>query len=451
MPQLYDHRGAPINTSSLSREHADPEDDWLRPVTDSVASTLTPERLAALMLAADEGDVDAYLTLAEEMEEREPQYRSTLSQRKFAVCSSQVVVEAASDDPEDVRRADAVRELTRQDAFGVLLLHMQDAIGKCYSITEILWDTDGPDGLWWPRDYRWRDPRWYRLDARTLCALRLRDASTDGVPLPPAKYVVHNPQLKSGLPARGGLARIVSIAYAAKRFSAPHLVRFLEVMGIPARVGKYPREGYSASDKRELLRNLRRLGSDATAIVPEGVTVDLLEAKGRGGPAEFVTALNWWDQQISKAVVGQTMTTDSGSSKSQSETHYAVRLDFTQHDNRQTSATLNRDLVRPFIDLNFGPRERYPRILLHVEQAEDTVAFATAVSQLVDRGLRVDQREVRRRLGLSEPEEGAELLSSGVGRGPHGAATADDEEPEPPTDPVEEPEDEREEDEDEAA
>ncbi|MEQ9080817.1 MAG: DUF935 family protein [Sandaracinaceae bacterium] len=441
MPLLYDHRNQPINEGTLSREHADPEDDWLRPVTDSVADTLTPERLAALMRAADEGDVDSYLTLAEEMEEREPQYRSTLSQRKFAVCSSQIVVEAASDDAGDVERADAVRELSRQDAFHQLLLHMQDALGKCYSITEILWNTDGPGRMWWPGDYRWRDPRWYRLDSRTLCALRLQDANLEGTELPPAKYVVHHPHLKSGLPARGGLARIVAIAYAAKRFSAPHLVRFLEVMGIPARIGKYPKDGYTTADKRDLLRNLRRLGSDASAIVPEGVTVELLEARGRGGPAEFVTALNFWDSQISKAVVGQTMTTDAGSSKSQSETHYAVRLDFTQHDNRQTSATLNRDLVRPFIDLNFGPQERYPRILLHVEQAEDTVAFATAVSQLVDRGLRVDQREVRRRLGLSEPEEGAELLASGVGRGPHGAdeGAEGEPDPQPPIDPTEEP------------
>lgn len=432
MTTLYDAHGREIRDSELLKEHADPDDQWRYPITDTVASTLTPERLAALMMAADDGDVNAYLTLAEEMEEREPQYRSTLSQRKFAVCSSQVVVEAASDSAEHRAHADAVRELTRTDPFGRLLFHMQDAIGKCYSIVEQLWDTDGPGGMWWPRDYRWREPRWYKLDHKTLSALRLEDGSMEGRDLPPAKYVIHHPLLKSGLPARGGLARLVAIAYMAKRFSAPQLVRFMEVMGIPARIGKYP-SGTAKADRVELLRQLRRMGSDAAAVVPEGVNVHLLEARGRGGPAEMVSALNWWDSQISKAVVGQTMTTDSGSSRAQSKTHYSVRVDFTQHDNRQTSGTINRDVVRPFVNLNFGPQERYPRVMLQVEEAEDLRAFATSIAQLVDRGLEVDQREIRLRLGVSDPEEGATLLRPATGGAGAGGGD-EDPDPEPEND-----------------
>lgn len=416
MALLFDHRGQPVSTADLRREIADPETNTrLTPITDSVASTLTPERLATLMRAADEGDVCAYLTLAEEMEEREPQYRATLSQRKMASASSEAIVEAASDEAIDIEIADGVRELVRDDAFARLRWHMLDALGKCYSITEILWDTDGPNGWWWPRDYRWRDPRWFRLDTRTLSALRLEDGSSEGQPLAPFKFVVHQPMLKSGLPARGGLARVAAIAYAAKRFSAPQLVRFLEVMGIPARYAQYP-QGYSDAQRADLLRQVRRLGADAAAVIPEGVELVLLESKGsRGGPADIVTALEYWDRQISKAVVGQTMTTDDGSSKAQSQTHYSVRVDFTQHDNGQSGSTINRDLVRAFVQLNWGPRPRYPRVLIRVEEREDLVAFANAVTPFVDRGLEVDQRQIRNRLGLAEPEEGAPLLRASGG------------------------------------
>lgn len=436
MALLYDSRGRELDLAALRKEHADAErNNRLQPATESVASTLTPERLATLIRAADEGDLDAYLTLAEEMEEREPQYRSTLSQRKFAVCSSEVVVKPASSSAEDVRLADEVRELVEEDAFQRFVFHLQDALGKCYSIVELIWDTEREDGRWWIEDYRWRDPHWYRLDTRTLSALRLEDGSADGEPLPPYKYAVHHPLLKSGLPARGGLARLVAIAYVAKRYTTPQLVRFLEVMGIPARIARY--EGLNEAERNDLLRQLRKLGTDAAAIIPKSVDIELLESKGRGGPAEFVTALNWWDAQISKAVVGQTMTTDAGASRSQSDTHYSVRIDFTQHDNRQTSATINRDVVVPFILLNHGPQKRYPKVLLRCEEAEDVAAWSTAVTQFVDRGLAVDQREVRAKLGLSEPKEGAPLLEPGVGAGPQGPKDKGAEDPSPePEDPA---------------
>lgn len=419
MTTLYDHRGRPIS-ADLKREHAGPDERWRVPITETIASTLTPERLATLMRDADAGDLHAYLTLAEEMEEREPQYRAALSQRKMASTSSDVIVEAASDDPIDVEIADAVRELVHADAFARLRWHMLDAIGKCYSVVEILWDTDGPGGMWWPRDYRWRDPRWFKLDHRTLSALRISDASPEGKPLPQGKFVVHEPMLKSGLPGRGGLARVVAIAYAAKRFAAPQLVRFLEVMGIPARLARYPAH-YTDRDRATLLRELRRLGADAAAVIPSDAQIELLEQRGsRGGPSDIVAALEYWDRQISKAVLGQTMTTDDGSSRAQADVHYSVRVDIVQHDNAACAATINRDLIRPFVELNWGRRPKLPRILIRFEEKEDLVAFANSVIPFIDRGLEVDQREIRERLGLSEPEAGAPLLrpSGGASRPP---------------------------------
>ena len=52
--------------------------------------------------------------------------------------------------------------------------------------------------------------------------------------------------------------------------------------------------------------------------------------------------------------------------------HDEVRGDILRSDARQLADTLNRDLVRPFIDLNHGPRERdkYPRLLLPVAARE---------------------------------------------------------------------------------
>nr|WP_284521082.1 DUF935 family protein [Shigella boydii] len=47
------------------------------------------------------------------------------------------------------------------------------------------------------------------------------------------------------------------------------------------------------------------------------------------------------DAQISKAVLGQTMTTDNGSSRSQADVHNQVRMDIVRWDARQLANTLN--------------------------------------------------------------------------------------------------------------
>ncbi|MFP3490946.1 DUF935 family protein, partial [Staphylococcus sp. SIMBA_130] len=77
---------------------------------------------------AENNDGHDYLTLAEEMEEREPHYASVLGTRKRAVSGLDVVVESASDDPADVRLADAVRDLVRDAVFGDLIEDLLDAL-----------------------------------------------------------------------------------------------------------------------------------------------------------------------------------------------------------------------------------------------------------------------------------------------------------------------------------
>ena len=53
------------------------------------------------------------------------------------------------------------------------------------------------------------------------------------------------------------------------------------------------------------------------------------------------------DEQISKAVLGQTLTSDSGGgSYAQSKTHNEVRHDLTVADCKALASTLRRDLIR---------------------------------------------------------------------------------------------------------
>lgn len=410
--RLLDQFGRPIQYDALTEELAAPRLASIRSIWHpSVANHLTPGRLAGVLQAAADGEARDYLTLAEEMEERDLHYASVLGTRKLAVAGLDVRVEAISDDAADVRHADALRELVQAPEFGELLAHLVDALGKGYAVGEILWDRSGK--TWMPDHYAERDPRHFRFDRETGRELRLLDASdlVNGIPLAPYKFIVHTPKIRSGLPIRGGLARLAAVAYMCKAWTWRDWMAFADVFGLPMRVGKYG-PGAKQEDIDKLIAAVANLGNDAAAVMPDSMRIEFQQAVQTAGSGDFFKGLaEWWDKQISKAVIGQTMTADDGASLAQAQVHQLVRLDLLTADAKALSNTLQRQLVRPFIDLNFGPG-RYPTLALVVPKPENTQLLIDGLAELVPLGLQVEQSVVRDKLGLPDPDKGAVLLQA---------------------------------------
>jgi len=230
--KIIDHRGEELERDSLEEEQATQTLTGIRTVWhESIANQLTPERLAAVMLAVDQnGEIDEYLTLAQEMEERDLHYASVLRTRRLAVSRLPIVVEAVSDDKMHVEQADFVRDvMSDEDLIRPMLSDQLDALGKGFSADEIMWDRDGSNGsVWIPKGYKWRDPRFFQFDRLTGDILRVRDEEDmiDGVPLKAYRYIVHRPQIKAGLTIRGGLARLAAVAFMCKGYSMKDWLAF---------------------------------------------------------------------------------------------------------------------------------------------------------------------------------------------------------------------------------
>lgn len=376
----------------------------------SVASTLSPQRLAGVLRNAADGSALDYFILAEEMEERDLHYSSVLRTRKLTVAGIVPTVEAASDDTNDVKLADAVRVMMERPQIPELLFDLLDGLGKGIAVAEILWDTSTVP--WMPRDYSWVDPRFLKMDTDTLRQVHvLTEAEPfNGEPLTAYKYIIHQPRLKSGLPLRNGLARLVAVMYMLKSFTVRDWWAFGEKFGLPIVVGKYGPNA-SPEDIKTLLNAIASLASDAGCAIPSSMLVDMVETASRqGGGDLFEGMAEWCDAQTSKAVLGQTMTTDDGSSQSQANVHNQVRMDIARWDARQLENTLNEFLVRPFVMLNYGVQENYPRVCLRINEPEDLKALVDSIIPLIDRGMKVQMSEMRDKFGLSEPEDGAEVL-----------------------------------------
>src|SRR5512146_149421 len=410
--KLYDAYGRDVDTAQLRDEQAAPTMAGVRNIYSMMhpSAGLTPEKLIAIQREAEGGDPYRYLELAEEMEEKDLHYLAVIGTRKQAIAGAELMVTPASEAAEDRRAADLVRDFLGGGAFDLesVLYDVLDAVGKGFSATEIIWDTTGRE--WVPKRLVWRDPRWFMFDwisGEELLVRTLRDegplapadvsaaasanapaGAPDGraphyrgarwyagvgrearigiqqltAPLAPFKFIVHVAKAKAGLPVRGGLARAAGWAYLFKNYVLKDWVTFAEIFGQPLRLGKYS-PGATEADKQALLSAVANIGTAAAARIPEAMLIEFAETRGGGGAEVYERFCEYLDRQVSKAVLGQTLTTETpregGGSRAAAQVHDAVRRDIMESDARRLGATLTRDLVRPIVDLNLGPQRRY--------------------------------------------------------------------------------------------
>lgn len=412
MAQLVDQYGRDVDVRRLAEEESAPTLASTRSILANHPSIgLTPQRLAAILLEAERADPVRYLELAEDMEEKDLHYAGVLSRRKLGVSQLEIIVQPASDAPADVEAADLVRSAIARPDLADELLDVMDAIGKGYSATEIIWDTSVRP--WVPVCLKWRDPRWFIPDREDGTTLLLRDAG-EYKPLTPYKYVVHRPKVKSGLPIRAGLARAAAWSYLFKNYALKDWVSFAEVFGQPYRVGKYAPTA-TPEDKAALLRAVANIGSDAAAIIPNGMLIEFIEAQRSGSIDLYEKLCRFLDEQISKCVLGQTTTTEvtqGGGSRALGDVHLATYREIQRADARQLGATLTRDIARPIVALNLGDGPKPPQIIVGLPDELTTLQKIDGLKVLVPMGARVAASAARDLLGFPEPAKDAELLTA---------------------------------------
>ena len=144
------------------------------------------------------------MELAEEIEEKDLQYQTVLNARKRTVAQLDISVEPADDTPMATAQADFVKSFLNRDTLESEIFDMLDAIGKGFSVTEIIWETSSSQ--WMPKSLNWVDPRWIAFQQNDLSKPLLK-VEGGYKELAPFKYIYTTIKAKSGLDIRGGLIR----------------------------------------------------------------------------------------------------------------------------------------------------------------------------------------------------------------------------------------------------
>ena len=372
---------------------------------------LTPVKLAEIFREADAGDVLRQMELFEEMEEKDPHLFSQLQTRKNAVTGLDYEIIPFSADPLDKAIADFVKDqIGSLEDFEDIETDLLDAIGKGFAVSEIIWGYD--EGHVVIQGIKSRHQKRFFWDTIDDSFKVRTQEHPEGILLPQNKFILHRYKARSGHPSRAGVLRVIAWMYLFKNYDIKDWIAFCEVFGMPLRLGKYM-PGASEEDKKALMQALIQIGTDAAGIIPDGTTIEFVTTEKTSSTDLYEKLARYCDEQMSKAILGQTLTSDSGSgSYAQSKTHNEVRHDLTVADCKALASTLRRCLIRPLVIYNFGEDRRIPYLRYNCEEAEDLQQAATVLGTLIEKtGLKIPTSFIYKKFSVPTPEAGEEIAT----------------------------------------
>lgn len=375
-------------------------------------NTLDPSRLANAFAAADQGYITDQSALFELVEEQDSHLFAELAKRRRSVTGlgwqltpPDDANQAELDRTEEL--ADVLRNIPR---FEDAQYDMTDAIGKGFAAMEIEWQTGS---TWMPKALLWVPQRMFQVQRDTGAVQFLKM----GVPeaLWPGKWIVHEHRAKSGYIEQSALFRVLAWTYAYKAYNVRDMQRFLEVYGLPLRLGKYP-AGIAPKQRDELLKAVRNIGHDGAGVVPATMSIDFIQATNSGTVNDFLSSITYWERKQSLAILGGTLTSQADGHTSTNALgliHDKVRREIMLHDVRQIQPTINAQLVKPIALVNgMFSEERMPKFSYLTEETVDQSKMADVLTKATKIGMQIDVEWAHKAMQIPRAASGAVVLKA---------------------------------------
>jgi phage gp29-like protein len=375
-------------------------------------NTLDPSRLAQAFRQADNGYLTQQAQLFELIEEQDAHIFGELSKRRRSVTGLGWQLHA----PDDANQSEIDRTKELSDMlckiphFEDAQYDLTDAIGKGFAALEIDWQTGAQ---WLPQALHWVPQRLFQVDKDSNNLLLLNNGVPE--PLRQWKWVVHEHRAKSGYIESAALFRVLAWTYAYKAYNVQDMQKFLELYGLPLRLGKYP-TGIDPKQRKELMTAVQSLGSDGAGIVPSTMTIDFIQA-ANGNIRDFLSAIEYWERKQSLAILGGTLTSQADGKTSTNALgviHDKVRREIMLHDVRQLEPTLNSQLIMPVVLLNgLFPADRIPVLRYDTAEPVDQQAMVEVLSKGADMGMEIDVEWAHKALQIPRAGKEAVILVGG--------------------------------------
>jgi phage gp29-like protein len=195
---------------------------------------------------------------------------------------------------------------------------------------------------------------------------------------------------------------------------------YIERYALGIRVGYYPAGNDAA--KSEMLTILQNLVNDNSVVLPRigpnesMYDIDIKDANA-GRAQIFMELVNWLSSKLKEAILGQSLSSEAGGTGMGSgvaDLHADTLSRVIRYHADALAESVNSDLVRVIATMLGASEEEARGIRFEfAPERPNAKERMEAIQAFVQLGGRVSEREVRDLLGLSEPEDGEAILSSG--------------------------------------
>lgn len=303
---------------------------------------------------------------------RDDQVASVWMQRRLSLTSCETIVEPGAEDAASKAAAEALEVELKAMDWDALTEKMLFSVFYGWGVAEVIWKPNGSRVSF--DTIKVRDRARFRFDIDR----RLYLWTTNGgwALMPERKFwTITTGADNDDEPYGLGLAHSLYWPVFFKRNDVKFWLMFLEKFGMPTALAKVPSGMVNdPSTVKRAVAMLQQIATDAGVVVPDNVVVELLEAS-RSGSADYAGMFEAMNAAISKIVLGQTMTTDNGSSRSQGEVHERVAQKIVEADSDLLCGSFNAGPVRWWTEFNF-PGATPPRVYRHTAPPEDMNALA---------------------------------------------------------------------------
>lgn len=352
--------------------------------------------------------------------ERDPHVSAVLQTRILSVIGKRWDVVPPGDNPSDEARiiADFVKKALSEINFMQSCREILSGILYGFSVSEIIWqiirDRSGVRSVRIvPETIRGKHPNRFIFTPDRQLRLLTPESMVEGHRVPERKFIVFSFGASDN-PYGKGLGQKLWWPVWFKKNCIKFWLVFLEKYGMPTVVGKYP-AGTPKDQQEAMMDAIEAIQTETGIKIPETMAIELLEAK-RSGAVTYDALCDYMDRQISKTVLGQTLTTDVGrhGSYAASQTHESVRYDILKADADLLCECLNGSLIRWIVDFNFPDVVEYPVIRFDIRPEPDLKTMAERDAILIrDIGLPVSYKYFYKTYNIPVPEDREALADAG--------------------------------------
>jgi len=309
-----------------------------------------------------------------EMVETDSRIESAINTLKTIRLSSGWDVVSASNEAKDLEIRDFVKWNLEnlENSFEDDLREIMGALEMGVSINEIIWrvcEKGKYNGKVIISNIKSKDPSKFNINTDDFDNILengiINISNYDwGKEYPTEKFIIYSFNKKyENIFGTSRLKSLYSLWFLKQRLLEAWGV-FMEKYGNPTSILKAPQSIYDEA-KENLLYILKQLRFETSIVLPEGVEYQIMSADNKGG-SPFENAFKYIDEEITKTILGQTLTTTQGQTGSYSlgKVHFDILTLYIEQLGKDVAdKAINNQLIKRLVDYNYLDIIDYPKFV----------------------------------------------------------------------------------------